>query len=458
MVSIGANLVLLGLLLTPSRREPPRPAEKTVSSSTNTIPTGSTNIVVRRQLLTWNELESDDYSIYIANLRDIGCPEQTIRDIIIADVNALYARRKATELITPDQQWWRSQPDTNVLAAANQKSEQLDNERRALLTNLLGPGWEGGDLASLPRPSRTPVQLDGPLLGHLPIEINQAVQNIAIRSQERLENYVNSRLREGKEVDLAEYARLQQQTRDELANVLTPPQLEEFLLRYSSTAVNLRARFAELQFFNPTPEEFRSMFRSVSNLDHQIALLSGATDANSVRHRQTLEQQRENSIRAALGPRRYEEYRLLQDDAYRESLRLAQQNNAPDSTGTLYELNVATRAEEARIRLDPTLTPEQREIELKRIELERLRANAVAMGQELPVEQPSTASQSSSQATQPQRRNYTVRRGDNLAVISMMHGVPQEVLRAANPNVNFNRLRGGETLNIPPALTPPVPR
>lgn len=458
MVSIGANLVLLGLLLTPSRRETPRPVEKTVSSSTNTIPAGSTNVVVRRQLLTWNELESDNYNVYIANLRDIGCPEQTIRDIIIADVNALYARRKATELITPDQQWWRSQPDTNVLAAANQKSEQLDNERRALLTNLLGPGWEGGDLASLPRPSRTPVQLDGPLLGQLPIEINQAVQNIAIRSQERLENYVNSRLREGKEVDGAEYARLQQQTRDELANVLTPPQLEEFLLRYSSTAVNLRARFAELQFFNPTPEEFRSMFRSVSNLDHQIALLSGATDANSVRHRQTLEQQRENSIRAALGPRRYEEYRLLQDDAYRESLRLAQQNNAPDSTGTLYELNVATRAEEARIRLDPTLTPEQREIELKRIELERLRANAVAMGQELPAEQPSTASQSSSQATQPQRRNYTVRRGDNLAVISMMHGVPQEVLRAANPNVNFNRLRGGETLNIPPALTPPVPR
>src|SRR5262249_55086014 len=57
-----------------------------------------TNTVVRRQFFTWQEVESPDYPTYIANLRDIGCPEQTIRDIIIADVNALYARRRATEV------------------------------------------------------------------------------------------------------------------------------------------------------------------------------------------------------------------------------------------------------------------------------------------------------------------------------------------------------------------------
>jgi hypothetical protein len=41
----------------------------------------------------WNQLESTDYRLYIKNLRAIGCPEQTIRDIITADVDSLYEQR-----------------------------------------------------------------------------------------------------------------------------------------------------------------------------------------------------------------------------------------------------------------------------------------------------------------------------------------------------------------------------
>src|SRR5690349_610511 len=53
-----------------------------------------TNYVVRRINFTWHEVESDDYVSYIKNLRAIGCPQQTIRDIIVADVNQLYAHRR----------------------------------------------------------------------------------------------------------------------------------------------------------------------------------------------------------------------------------------------------------------------------------------------------------------------------------------------------------------------------
>jgi hypothetical protein len=42
----------------------------------------------------WSQVESSDYSTYIANLRSIGCPEQTIRDIITADVDSQYAPRR----------------------------------------------------------------------------------------------------------------------------------------------------------------------------------------------------------------------------------------------------------------------------------------------------------------------------------------------------------------------------
>lgn len=46
--------------------------------------------------LDWRSVESEDYRHYIANLRAIGCPEETIADIIRADVNKLFqSRRKA---------------------------------------------------------------------------------------------------------------------------------------------------------------------------------------------------------------------------------------------------------------------------------------------------------------------------------------------------------------------------
>jgi hypothetical protein len=41
----------------------------------------------------WSQLESTDYPTYIANLRSIGCPEATVRDIIAGEVESLYADR-----------------------------------------------------------------------------------------------------------------------------------------------------------------------------------------------------------------------------------------------------------------------------------------------------------------------------------------------------------------------------
>jgi hypothetical protein len=42
----------------------------------------------------WRELESSDYAAYIANLRRVGCPDRTVREIITADVADLYAQKR----------------------------------------------------------------------------------------------------------------------------------------------------------------------------------------------------------------------------------------------------------------------------------------------------------------------------------------------------------------------------
>ncbi len=170
-VSLGVNVLLAAAWWSVIRENAAqRATASALAAEQPPPPPARTNIILRRQLFYWRDIESPNYTNYIANLRDIGCPEQTIRDIIIADVNAVYARKRATELVTGEQQWWRSEPDLNVLRAAAQKAQELEEERRALLTSLLGNSWETGDLVSLPRPSRPSVTLDGPVLGNLPDE------------------------------------------------------------------------------------------------------------------------------------------------------------------------------------------------------------------------------------------------------------------------------------------------
>src|SRR5512140_230365 len=182
LISLGVNLVLAAVWLLAPR--PPLAGSLAAGGLSQAAAGQSrTNLVLRRQFFSWQEVEAPDYPTYIANLRGIGCPEQTIRDIIIADINALYARRRANELMTPEQQWWRSQPDPTVAQAAAQKSRELDDERRALLTRLLGTSWESGDLVNLPRPSRPGLLLDGPVLGVLSAETKQTIQGINLRSE-----------------------------------------------------------------------------------------------------------------------------------------------------------------------------------------------------------------------------------------------------------------------------------
>ncbi len=138
LLSLLANAALaVGLYV--SIRHAPVPVIAASTEETNAVI--KTNEVVRRQFLSWAHVESTDYPTYIANLRNIGCPEQTIRDIIIADVNSLYARRRAMEIFTPQQEWWRSEPDPNVVKLAADKLVALDNERRGLLAKLLGDDW-----------------------------------------------------------------------------------------------------------------------------------------------------------------------------------------------------------------------------------------------------------------------------------------------------------------------------
>jgi len=93
----------------------------------------------------WREVESQDYRAYIANLRRISCPEQTIRDIIKADVGELYASRRK------DLEKSAALPQT-----LQDRSQALRDEEAWVIAALLGePSARTEASSALDIPSRS---------------------------------------------------------------------------------------------------------------------------------------------------------------------------------------------------------------------------------------------------------------------------------------------------------------
>ena len=450
--SLGVNIVLAalcgGVILSYLPRRAAAMPERTLLVKTNSV--------VRKQFFSWSEVESPDYPTYIANLRAINCPEQTVRDIIIADVNALFSKRLATEIISPSQQWWRAEPDPEVVRAASEKMHELEAERRDLLTRLLGPNWESGDLVNIPRPTHPGVALDGPVLGLLSADAKQAVQDINTRASDRLQAYLDAQKQAGKSADPVEIAKLRKQTRDELARILVPSQLEEYLLRYSQEANDLRGRLGDMKFFNASPDEFRALFRATDSFDQQLQMLPASDDPNVVAQRNSLEQQRDAAIKTALGASRYEQFQLLQDPAYQDAYAAAQQAGNPDAAMTIYQINQAAAEQEAAIRARTNLSPAQLAVALQQARLDQLKANAQALGDDLPDDP--AVPPPPMPAVQPVRpygvHAYTVGTAESAASIATRYGISMDALSAANPDLDLRRLRPGDAVMIPSRPTP----
>ncbi|HEX4264815.1 MAG TPA: LysM domain-containing protein [Verrucomicrobiae bacterium] len=449
ILSLLANVALaVGLVISARRSTAPAGAASLEDTNSAVV---KTNVVVRRQFLSWSHVESQDYPTYIANLRSIGCPEQTIRDIIIADVNTLYARRQATEILMPQQEWWRSQPDPEVIRLAATKLVALDSERRVLLTKLLGPDWEGGDLASLPRPSHPGIALDGQILGVLPAETKQAVANISSRADERMQSYLEQMRSAGKDPDPAEMARLRQQTRTELAGVLSPAQLEEYLLRYSQTANDLRSDLGKMKYFNATPDEFRAIFRATDSLDQQIQQLGAATDPITVGQRNSLQQQRDSALKLALGQDRYLQFEKMQDPLYQQAMATAIQGGDPSTADAIYGVNLVAQHEQNNIQSNTNLTDSQKAIALKQLDLDQLKAATDASGQPPLPEPPTPPPPTPTQA-------HIMGKTETAAALSKLYNVPMSAFQAANPNVDLNNLKPGDTIRIPRPSSGPGPQ
>ena len=305
----------------------------------------------------WASVESDDYREYIANLRAIGVPEETIRDIIIADVNKLYAGRLAALYPSPqDFKWWQTDDRSNrdVRRDRERKRRDLNEEKRALVKELLGVDletemakWEG-------RPDD-----DAWRTGFLSPEKQQAVQawQEKFREMERTA-FAEMRENRGSPEARAKMLALRAQREAELAQILGPQDFQEYQLRNSGTARDMRD---SLGSFSPSEDEFKKIFELRENFNSQFGFGRGGNDETAREQRRAAEQQLDQQLQATLGEQRYAEYKLTQDDRYREIYDFTSRLNLPKETAqSVYDIRQAVEQQRQQVMNNQGMSAEDR--------------------------------------------------------------------------------------------------
>jgi hypothetical protein len=273
----------------------------------------------------WASLEAADTARFIANLRQIGCPEQTIREIVTFRICREFRRR----LIDLESQWaqsWDYTQNFDSFTAQERRRQReeladaLDKELETLFGVSAGvlkssmTGWRGFPTGYefLPLPKQAVVNEIDRRYRYLTEDARRGLASWEVGSSE--ETRVNE---------------LNQQKQTELANVLTRQELEALNLRESPAARYVRENLPEAK----SEDDFRKMVQAVQEVGietpkidpflGQYGLAPGLTAHNEAEEspQATKEAQLQTRLKQLLGERRFAEL---------ERAEQARLTNAPD--------------------------------------------------------------------------------------------------------------------------------
>jgi len=331
----------------------------------------------------WSQLESAEYKEYIARLRAFGVPEKVIRDIIIADVTKLYRPRFAA--LRPPKKpknpnFWETRnmgyyPDRDLTKEQREQIRALQKEQTELIKTLLGADvYEA--MAQESGHQDWTERMYGPLSKETRDKISEMQQRFQEAQSEiyaKADGYIDQDTQ-------AELAAERKKLRAELATVLTPEQLEEYELRSSETAQQMRW---ELSWFEPTEKEFRAIHAYKQAADEIQALLNPEVENTEtvraqIKALQEKQKELKTSFETALGAERTKEYQLANQWEYRSLL-----EGGISKEIVLQIPDIKSEAEKAasKLRNDKTLTKEQRTAALQELKKETMNTLSGMLGE-----------------------------------------------------------------------------
>ncbi|MEO5961617.1 MAG: hypothetical protein ABIZ49_04740, partial [Opitutaceae bacterium] len=320
-------------------------ASATARAGTGKVPGGN-----------WATLRGDgDLPAFVARLRAAGYPASIIRALVGAAVNEQFAARRKALSPTPEENaFWsgRSPLGANSDPARLAARRELAREQTKLMKELLGPDAQGDQIemsvfqkqqyGNLPREKIEQLQL-------VVQDYQELIQQVRAESQGVL-------LREDRE----KLAYLEAEKRKDIARMLSPEEFEEYQMRSSNTASQLRYQLAA---FEPSEQEFRALFKLQERYDEQFGpnAVGARGTQESAQLRNAATKQLMDDAKAVLGAERGAEYERSRDYAYQSAASIAKRLNLPKEAATaVWELQKDVQQRTADLQRDRTLTPEQR--------------------------------------------------------------------------------------------------
>jgi hypothetical protein len=337
--SLAVNAAVISLYVTQ------KPAASTVSpteksaSRAQSAPAATspeTQAAAQTALLgqAWTQLQSGDLKTLVARLKAAGFSPSMIRAIVAAQVNEQFsARRKELLSGQEEQPFWKSSRnvfmDPKTLAALR----DLGKEQTALMKSLLGsdgvPGneemnaWQRRQFGNLPAEKLTQLQSINSDYAELQQEIYAKSKGVILAE------------------DREKLAFLEKEKLADIAKTLTPQELEDFQLRTSNTANQLRN---QLTTFNATEAEFRALYKAASGVDEKFGSNIGFRNPADYQARQAALLA---AAQTALSPERFAEYKQAADPQYQQINRLVARLELPAATSqqvVALQQDIQTRA------------------------------------------------------------------------------------------------------------------
>jgi hypothetical protein len=358
------------------------PAPETVSAQSSVPPFKivKTNIL-ETNTFRWSQLESEDYRAYIQRLRSIGCPEQTIRDLIIADVDKIFAARlhAINPAARPIPYWQSDERDLESSADYRERQRQhreIDFAKRDVLRELLGL-----DLVAERNKVQGAEDQWGRRLGFLSEEKRTQARMILEQFNEEELALRQKTWEEGEPLtdqDKVRLKELQQQREAAMAGLLNPTELEHYQLALSPLAYQVRDSLFGL---NPTEQEYMAVYRFQKAFAEQWPDDTEPTDPQKRLEWEQAKAELQVGLKEKLGAARYAEYLRAQDPDFRQlTIAVARYKLAPGVAAEVFEYKRAFLEERARVVGNRSLTPDQQQAALDAMTVETVQTVRAALG------------------------------------------------------------------------------
>lgn len=323
---------------------------------TNVVP-GETTFVTNR--FEWRQIESTNYDQLVANLRGVGCPERTIRDVVVGDVwrrwDAGQHPRERHSL------FWLSGP--KLVAAQRQQDadeQKLKTELTDALRRLFSYEWS-------PKLQRNPMHeelvLARLVVGDVAEERVERVLGLTVSLCDAWD-VMRDRVR--LDDDYAAIRQARDETERKIHATLSPAEFEEFRAR--AGLLEFTKDHDELLELRLAPGRLRGVALAVTEVRPLGWCVLDLEESLTDVEKQSMTEKLKDTLRGQIGEENFAEMGRLEDGRYRSIRDFTLDHNLTTETAhKVDDIRKAAGEEVRSLRGDKSLDAAAREVRLREV-------------------------------------------------------------------------------------------